>query len=180
MFQKLYHHLEQISASTRQQQQNLEQISANTRQQQQNLEHAGIWAEKISEQLKELNATVQSLQKQRSNRPMQIASFFLAGLGLITVAILSIYTLRLSAATDAAGQRSSASLAAYGIVNSRCQELMAGAHNLEERTSRLDSMVKQQAHTIVQLKHLNAAAVRTILYLQRNYDQHQIFYRLHY
>ncbi|HLI92476.1 MAG TPA: hypothetical protein VKU83_02655, partial [Puia sp.] len=45
--------------------------------------------------------------------------------------------------------------------------------SLESRTAVLDSVVRQQAHLIVELKRLNSTAIRTIVRLQRNFDQYQ-------
>jgi len=161
MFQKLYHHLEQINA--------------NTRRQQLNSEHADVWAEKLSTQLDVLNTSVRSLDTQRSRRVVTGTGFLLAGMGLVMMGILSTYTFRLSTAADLARDRSVASLAAYGIVNNRFREVNDKAIDLEARTARLDSLVQQQSRTILELKKLNASAIRTIYYLQRElYQQDQI------
>ena len=159
MFQKLYRHLEQITE--------------NTRQQQINSEHTGEWAEKISTQLAELNTSIRALHKDRSRRIVQSAGFFLAGIGLVLLGILSIYTLRLSKSADEARHRSDASLVAYGLVNSRCQVINDKALGLEARTDRLDSLVQYQEQTIQELKKLNASSVRTIFYLQRRLQRQE-------
>lgn len=161
MFQKIHHHLEQINA--------------NTRRQQLNSEQADHWAEKLSTQLDVLNTSVRSLDTHRSRRIVQGTGFVLAGMGLIMIGILSTYTYRLSTAADLARDRSVASLAAYGIVNNRFHEVNDKAIDLEARTTRLDSLVQQQARTILELKKLNATAIRTIYYLHRElYQQNQL------
>jgi hypothetical protein len=161
MFQKLYRHLEQITE--------------NTRQQQINSVEAGLWAEKISTQLTELNTAIRALDRQRSRRTLQSAGFFLAGMGLVVLGILSTYTLHLSKAADAARDQSVASLMAYGLVNSRFQTVNDKTVTLEARTTRLDSLVDQQTQTIDELKKLNAASIRTIFRLQRRlHRQEQI------
>lgn len=159
MFQKLYRHLEQITE--------------NTRQQQINSEHAGLWAEKISSQLADLNTSIRSLDKQRSRRNLLAAAFFLAGMGLVLLGILSTYTFHLSKAAEVARDRSVASLVAYGLVNSRCQAVNDKALNLEAKTARLDSLVEDQEQTIDELKKLNASSIRTIYYLQRRLNRQE-------
>lgn len=160
MFQKLYHHLEQINT--------------NTKQQHADLEHAEAWAEKISNQLETLNATIKTIPKQPKARPMQTAGLIVAGLGLIVLGMLSAYTFRLSAITDATVQRSAASLQAFGIVNGRYQTLAGSTLVLQAKTLALDTIVKQQAQAIVELKRLNAAAIRTIYYLQQDVNQYKL------
>jgi hypothetical protein len=159
MFQKLYRHLEQITE--------------NTRQQQINSEQAGLWAEKLSSQMVELNNSIRSLDKQRSRRNLQAAAFFLAGMGLVVLGILATYTLHLSKAADQARDRSVASLVAYGLVNSRCRAVNDKALNLEARTARLDSLVQDQEQTIEELKKLNASSIRTIYYLERRLNHQE-------
>lgn len=153
MFQKLYRHLEQITENTRQQQINTEQTAE--------------WAEKLSTQLAELNTSIRSLDKHRSRRNLQAAAFFLAGMGLVLLGILSTYTFHLSKTADVARDRSVASLVAYGLVNSRYQTVNDKTITLEARTARLDSLIDRQAQTIDELKKLNATSIRTIYYLQR-------------
>jgi|SRR6185312_12302569 len=159
MFQKLYRHLEQITENTRQQ-----QITA---------EQTALWCEKLSTQLTDLNTSIRSLDQQRTRRSLQAAAFFLAGMGLVVLGILATYTLHLSKATDAARDRSVASLMAYGVVNSRCQAVNDKALTLESRTARLDSLVQDQEQTIEELKKLNAASIRTIYYLQRRISRQE-------
>ena len=154
MFQKLYHHLEQINS--------------NTRQQQTQLENTGAWAEKISNQLEVLNTSILSLEKQRPDRNRHSAPLAIAGAVLTLFAILAIYMFRLSAATAATRETS---LKAYGIVNSHYEELNNNAAALETKTEKLDSLVRQQARTIEELKRLNTTAIRTIFYLQRDLYQ---------
>ena len=157
MFQKLYHHLEQINA--------------NTQRQQLDSQKAEVWAEKLSTQLDQLNTSVRSLDTHRSRRAVQGTGFVLAGMGLVIMGILATYTFRLSNAADLARDRSVASLAAYGIVNNRFREVNDKAVDLEARTARLDTLVQQQARTILELKKLNVSAIRTIFYLQRELNQ---------
>ena len=160
MFQKLYHHLEQINANTRQQQANAEQA-----------EH---WAGKISAQLDALNTTVRSLNDKPPRRNgAQIAGFFLAGMALALLGILSTYTFRLSTVAGVARDRSTASLQAYGLVNSRYNEVNDKALDLEAHTTRLDSLVEQQTRTIQELKRLNTSAIHTIYFLQRKLQQQE-------
>ena len=159
MFQKLYHHLEQINA--------------NTRQQLHNSGQADVWAEKLSSQLDTLDNSVKALNTQHSRRGAQGAAFVLAGMGLVLLGILSTYTFRLSTAADLASDRSAASLAAYGTVNNRFHEVDDKALDLEARTARLDSLVQEQARTIQELKKLNTTAIRTIYYLQRRLHQQE-------
>jgi hypothetical protein len=163
MFQKLYQHLEQINAHTRQQQINTGETAA--------------WAEKISIQLENLNGSMQSLNKQRPSRAPQIAGFVLAGMGLVLLGILSTYTFRLSRSADVARDRSVASLVAYGLVNSRCQAVNDKTLTLEARTARLDSLVQEQSQTIQELKKLNTSAIHTIFYLQRQLRRQELFQR---
>jgi len=161
MFQKLYHHLEQINT--------------NTKQQQTHLEQAGAWAQKISNQLEALNTSILSLEnqrlnleKQRPNRATQSVGLAIAGVGFALFIVLAIYTFRLSAATAATRETS---LKAYGIVNSHYEELNNNASALETKTAKLDSLVRQQARTIEELRKLNTTAIRTIFYLQRDLYQ---------
>ena len=160
MLQKLYHHLEQINA--------------NTRQQQANAEHAEVWAGKISHQLEELNTAILSLNHKPPRRGLQAVAFFLAGIGLVLLVMLWTNMHRLSVAADAERESSKASLANYNVVNMRSEEAVEKAASLDARTTRLDSLVSQQAQTIVELKKLNVSAVRTVFYLQRElYRQHR-------
>lgn len=158
MFQKLYRHLEQINANTRQQQIDPAQTE--------------LWAEKISAQLDVLNTSVRSLNdRPRRRNGARIAGFFLAGMALALLGILSTYTFRLSNVADVARDRSTASLQAYGIVNNRYNEVNDKALDLEARTARLDSLVQDQNKTIQELKKLNTSAIHTIFFLQRKLQQ---------
>lgn len=165
MLQKLYQHLEQINA--------------NTRQQQTDIAHAEEWAGKISQQLDELNVSIRSLAEsntasrsmeqpkvlRRSGQPLLIGG--MAGIGLILLAILWTNIHGMSAAADSDRENWAASLAAYTVVNTHTEAVAEKAAGLDARTTRLDSIVTQQAQTIEELKKLNVSAVRTVFYLQR-------------
>ena len=153
MFQKLYHHLEQINA--------------NTRQQQTNVEQAEVWAGKISRQLEELHSAILLLDHKPPRRSVRTVGFFIAGVGLVALGLLWMNMHRLSAAADANRESSKTSLAAYSLINTRSAAIAEKAASLDARTTRLDSLVSQQAQTIVELKKLNVSAIRTVFYLQR-------------
>jgi hypothetical protein len=166
MFSKLYHHLEEIKA--------------NTGRQQVNSENAEAWAGKISQQLEALNASLSTLnatllykEQEPPRRTGSVAALVVACLCFILLAgMLAIYANRFSAATDAARDRSTAVLHAYGDVNTRYHAVSMHALTLETHTARLDSLVRQQAQTIVELKRLNVAAFRTMYYLERDLTQY--------
>src|ERR1700743_324579 len=104
MFQKLYNHLEQINANTRQ-----HELSAQ-------LEELNTSLLALDNRLLALGNHISALSKPQPqrNRGVQVVSFSLAGLALILLGILSVYTIRLSAAAAVAEDRSAASLQAYG------------------------------------------------------------------
>jgi hypothetical protein len=153
MFQKLYRHLEQINASTR--------------RQETSVEHAEEWARKISDQLAELNIVVRSLEREPPRRPARLVGIFLAGVGITVLGLLAVYTFRLSAMTNSARDKSTASLEAYGILNTRFSTVAGKTVSLEAGTERLDSLVRQQAQTIDLLKRMNASTIRATNYFQR-------------
>ena len=166
MFQKLYHHLEEIKA--------------NTGRQQADSAKAEAWAETISRQLEQLNASILSLnstlasrESERPRRSTPVAGLAIGGVCLVFLAgMLAIYAYRYSASTEAARERSTAILHAYGDVTNSYHTVSAHALSLESRTGRLDSLVRQQAQTIVELKRLNVAAFRTMYYLERDLTQY--------
>jgi len=155
MFQKLYHHLEEINANTRQHQTSLEQSEA--------------WTGKISQQLEELNTSVLSLRDKppRSGRGSRVAAFVLAGVGLVLLGMLWANTQRLAVGAEVGQKDARASMAAYRVVDGRTEEVAERSADLEVRTGRLDSLVVQQAQAIEELKKLNVSAMRTVNYLRQ-------------
>jgi len=161
MLQKLYQHLEQINA--------------NTRQQQTDMAQAEEWAGKISQQLDELNIAIRSLGSSPPRR--SVHPLLPTGMAVIAVILLAILWTNMhgmsaamhgiSAAAASDRESSKTALAAYGVVNTRTEQLAEKSVSLEAKTTQLDSIVTQQAQTIEELKKLNVSAVRTVFYLQR-------------
>jgi hypothetical protein len=169
MFQKLYKHLEEMSASLRQQQ-------AGT-------VDAKQLAGKISEQLETVKDSVLSqnelllsqnklsqeayLQKKRGLAPvLQVVNLFLTCVGIVVIIIFSHYAFELSKITGrlvnsgapASGQAAQAALSARQSCGS------------EEHFAKLDSLINEQGQAIKELKSLNTAAVRTFVRIRRHLD----------
>ncbi len=179
----------------------LEDISANTRQQQSSLSDAGKWPAKISGQLETLNQALQTQnqtlqtpnhelqtlnqelqilnqalqsQQQRSIRSLRIISFTMAGFGVCLIILLSIYSFNLSQSARKAADETIGNNKASDIALDHYRSLGDKQGRLEEQVSHLDSVIAQQAQMIVELKKLNATAVRTFVHIRRDLDQRQV------
>lgn len=170
MFQKLYKHLEEINAAARQQQASLEEINAATREQQASLSHSESWSGKISEQLEALNGSLLAIRRQRSLRFLGIVNLAVAIMSITMIAILSIYSLHLSGATQKALDRAAESSRASRIVFTQYQNITEKQQELESKVARLDTLAQRQAQAILELKKLNITAVRTFVQIRRDLE----------
>src|SRR5579872_3813676 len=98
MFQKLYHHLEEIKANTGRQQANSERVEAWTEEISQQLKVFNDSVSSLATSVRSLNTSVSSLEKPRPHPrrlgAMPVAAFVLAGVGLILLGTLALYAYR--------------------------------------------------------------------------------------
>ncbi len=179
----------------------LEDISANTRQQQSALSDSGKWSAKLNEQLETLNEVLQTQnqtlqtpnhelktlnqelqvlnqtlqsQQQRSIRSLRMICFTLAGFGVFLVVIISIYNFNLSQSFRKTADETIGNNRTAATALDHYRSLDDKQGRLEEQVGHLDSVVAQQAEMIVELKKLNATAVRTFVHIRRDLDQRQV------
>jgi hypothetical protein len=183
MFQKLYKHLEGMNDSLRQQESN------NTRYE--------AAAQKISEQLDQVNDTLLSQTQLLASRDLpskdtsqsrrgigpvlQLINLVLCSIGIVAITYFSVYTVRLSRITEKV-MNNTASIppsppATHPSPGQQAAYSGGSSIGAERHLAKLDSLISEQAQliseqaqSIKELKKLNSIAVRTFNHIKRHLD----------
>jgi CHASE3 domain sensor protein len=153
MFQRLYKHLDDISASLRQ-----KDDSTGT---------ANQTREKILEQLQQLNDSIRLREAEQASAQRKLAGSIALGGGLVVLCIAALIFVEVRIHPTAARETGQPLTHQTGPSPS---ETPTEDPRYHEKMQRLDSLVAEQSQSIKELKELNKSAIYSLRRIRKHFD----------
>jgi hypothetical protein len=152
----------------------LEDIDNNTRQQHIEATHTRISINELGKEIALRNQLDPG--KPPEPEPRHAASWpnhVVSWLGIVAILVFSYFSYRCFGSTQRMMERSEESSARENYSYSRYNEVKLLQVNMEDEVLRLDSIVRQQNESIVELKKLNEMAVKTFIRIRRDMERRE-------
>ncbi|WP_431210196.1 hypothetical protein ACQ86N_29685 [Puia sp. P3] len=154
MFQRLYKHLDDISASLRQ-----KDDSTGT---------ANQTREKILEQLQQLNDSIRLREAEQLSAQRKLTGSIALGGGLVVLCIAAMIFVEVRIHPNAA--RGTGQPLTHQTAGPTQSETPAEDPRYHEKMQRLDSLVAEQSQSIKELKELNKSAIYSLRRIRKHFD----------